>query len=791
MPGSAPGNFRAWRSLVTKTKEQEVLIMHSRTLVGAGILVAALCAATGAQALHAPAVDGARPGPYAFQIASGSDLLDPAANGFVNRTTGAFAIRTALNEGPYAGGPESAARAFLEAQGGLYGLTRGTQNLALDAIREAPGNRYAAFRQTLGGVPVWGADIVVTLDESARFVQAVSSGYDPITAGNGLSVVPSIDAAAAERAARAAVGIAAGQGLIGEPAAPALWVLRDEQRAGSPARLVWRVSLPVNQPLGDWEVWVDAHTGAIVRLSDDAFYTDGSGLTFDPDPLTTAGVVYGGQYVDNNDADNTALNDQRFTRALPDITLSGGLYYLQGPWVYIDEFEAPQSPPVTNPDPNGFNYTRSAQGFEDVLVYHAIDMSQRYMQSLGYTTIQHAPIHVDTHGLSGADNSHYIPSSNRIAYGEGGVDDAEDYDVVLHEYGHSIQSSIVPGWGTSTQARSMGEGFGDYWAGSYSQSISDWHSEWVFSWDGHNPFWGGRILNSTLGYSNLNNDIYHDGTIWASCLWLMRTEAGRTVLDNDVLKLHFGLPGSATMQQAAASAMQADRTLYGGLHSGTLDYYFTLRGFFTASQYDVPELTHTPIPDQPGSGPFPLVVTVASTSAVTSVKVKYTTGTTFDQEVALTPTGNPNQWGGSIPDQGPNVDIRYYIYADNAANWRGASPRGAEYRYNQFHATGGTDAVDENGHALRLELAAVRPNPTSGPAGLTFTLPASGSVRLAVYGLDGRELRVLASGPLAAGRHSSAWDGRDASGRELPAGLYLAKLDAEGRSLTQKVLVVK
>jgi hypothetical protein len=36
---------------------------------------------------------------------------------------------------------------------------------------------------------------------------------------------------------------------------------------------------------------------------------------------------------------------------------------------------------------------------------------------------------------------------DRLAFGEGGVDDAEDVDVVLHEYGHAIQHDTVPGWG--------------------------------------------------------------------------------------------------------------------------------------------------------------------------------------------------------------------------------------------------------------------------------------------------------------------------------------------------------
>jgi Zn-dependent metalloprotease len=48
------------------------------------------------------------------------------------------------------------------------------------------------------------------------------------------------------------------------------------------------------------------------------------------------------------------------------------------------------------------------------------------------------------------------------------VDDAEDADVIVHEYGHAIQADQVPGFGAGGDAGGMGEGFGDYLAGTIS-----------------------------------------------------------------------------------------------------------------------------------------------------------------------------------------------------------------------------------------------------------------------------------------------------------------------------------
>lgn len=769
--------------------------MVSRTVVRVGLAaLLALLVASAAPALKAPVELGARPGPHASEIMDSFDPIELVADGSINRITGAMASLLFQNEGPFSGTPEQAAKSYLSRHAGIFALSGRAEDLLLDQVQEAPGAQVVRMHQSVNGIRVWNAEVVVTLDETGQYVQTVYSNYDPAVAEAGLSTAAAVDAAQAERIARSAVWIQPDTKLIGEPQGPALWILRNEDRAGSSARLAWLVDLPIEEPMGDWVVFVDAQNGSILRLYDQAHYVDGSGNAFDPDPLTTAEVAYNSPgYTDGNDADTPQLTAQVFDRVLPELTEIAGVYYLRGPWVYIDEFETPVSPPATSTDPNGFHFTRSAQGFEDANVYFLIDQSQRYMQSLGFSTIQHAPIHIDTHGLQGADNSHYLPGANRIAYGEGGVDDAEDADVVLHEYGHSIQTSIVPGWGSSTQARSMGEGFGDYWAGSYSAWRSAYRSEWVFNWDGHNPFWSGRVLNSTLGYSNLNGDIYHDGTIWASCLWLIRNEIGRTVSDTDVLRLHFGIPASASMQQAAQNCMQADRSTYAGLHSGSIDYFFTLRGFFTASQFDVPELTHTPLGEQAGPGPYPLTVTIASTSGIVagSVKVKFGISGVFDQEAVLNPTGNPNEWGGEIPSQGSNVDIRYYICADNSAGWRGANPRGAEFRYHEFHVLFDPLAVGDSETGQELTLFPANPNPFPAMTALRFQLPTAGLVRMVIHDVSGREVRSLVSSSMTAGSHGVVWDGKDDGGHALPSGLYFVRLNAAEKTLSQKVLLTR
>jgi hypothetical protein len=79
------------------------------------------------------------------------------------------------------------------------------------------------------------------------------------------------------------------------------------------------------------------------------------------------------------------------------------------------------------------------------------------------------------------------------------------------------------------------------------------------------------------------------------------------------------------------------------------------------------------------------------------------------------------------------------------------------------------------------------PNPARGSLMLRFALPQDGEARLSIYDLSGRRVRELISGARPAGAQSIAWDLRDANGIAVRPGLYFARLEAAGRSLTQRL----
>ena len=83
------------------------------------------------------------------------------------------------------------------------------------------------------------------------------------------------------------------------------------------------------------------------------------------------------------------------------------------------------------------------------------------------------------------------------------------------------------------------------------------------------------------------------------------------------------------------------------------------------------------------------------------------------------------------------------------------------------------------------------PNPFNPKTTLRFTLDAAGPVDLGVYDAAGRRVATLLRGVVDAGAHELVWQARDAGGRPLPSGLYLARLQAESSAWTQKLILLQ
>lgn len=495
----------------------------------------------------------------AINARSGSAVLQRGIQRGVElaRPTGPLAIG-ALSEVTRGASLETRARDFLSRRGGMLGIP-GLANaeLAIRVVRRGKAIDVVRFRQLSGGVPVHGGELAIALDRAGRVIH-VANALRPIEGARFAAAV--LSASDARRLAFDRLGIER----------TPLWE-RSELvvlAAVDGPRLVWRIDAQLDGAAGggEWRTFVDAASGEIVRYEDIELYENGTGQAFLPNPLATAGVLYGDPgYVDGSDADTPELVAELGDVTLLDITLSGPDYSLVGPYAECldwDPFPAGTCPVQASSD---FSYdSRFDDRFEAVNVYFHIDSWMRYANlTLGVPVDPHqypGGVQYDARGFNGADNSSYSPSSGRLRFGEGGVDDAEDADVVIHELGHGIHDWMTGGF--LSQEEGLSEGVGDYFAVSWMRSFGVWtpsdpQYNWVFAWDGHNPFWGGRVTtwNDNHQYpGDLVGQDHTDGQFWSSCNMDVWEAIGREAADTAMLE-GLSMTSSLTNQSAAAQAV--------------------------------------------------------------------------------------------------------------------------------------------------------------------------------------------------------------------------------------------
>ena len=213
-------------------------------------------------------------------------------------------------------------------------------------------------------------------------------------------------------------------------------------------------------------------------------------------------------------------------------------------------------------DNDSFFYDRSQNRFEAVNTFYHLTEYWSYLLDKGFDSLAEK-VYIDVHALGGADQSQFDPADWSVAFGDGNVDDAEDIEVVLHEYVHSLSATVANTFPNSSQRNAMEEGNCDYLSKSYSRAINDHNSYNVFSWDGHNEFWSGYTLNSSKRYPNdLVNSTNGDRDIWSSTLMCIHDFIGREATDSLVLA-HFSYQfANSNMEDMAEVLLYLDSAMF-------------------------------------------------------------------------------------------------------------------------------------------------------------------------------------------------------------------------------------
>lgn len=455
----------------------------------------------------------------------------------------------------------------------LVHLSAAGVTLQLTAHKVSPGGEHFTFDQYYNGIPVFNSQVKINLGTAGK----VYSIFDNSYSSNHWNATELVDAAAAISHLQFNELLATQTGYTQANIEEHSTIAEID---GKPAAYKW---MQLHDPsTGDFRLYLLDKSGVIIYNRDLNAYSGvpASAYVFNPDPLTTAQTIYAAPYVDSNDANTMVLRDERVLVNI-DVTLSGGRYYLENDHFVMTDFSAPNQTVVSSSTPS-FLFNRADTAFEEVNAYYHLNTYQAYVSFIGYGSLTQEQIQVDAHALNGVDNSQFSVGGGfpRLFFGDGGVDDAEDADVVVHEYGHALSYAGSPGTNFGQERSALDEGFGDYFAASYSRSLSSYRWQHVFSWDGNNEYWLGRDANTAKVYpAELTASIHRNGEMWATALMQVWSALGQVQADKLALQTLFSLSSNMTFTDAAWAYIQADSAINGGANFDVIFPIMVQRGF--------------------------------------------------------------------------------------------------------------------------------------------------------------------------------------------------------------------
>ncbi|NCG17559.1 MAG: hypothetical protein GWP91_00900 [Rhodobacterales bacterium] len=448
---------------------------------------------------------------------------------------------------------DQTAHAWLLANAPAYHLD--ADNLILRSRHQGQVGHYFRYQQHHQGHPVFGGQVVLHVmgSRGSFHVQDINLNHLQIH-----GFAPPTDALDADQAVLLASADIGHQGATRVETTAVLGLSVEHG-------WVWRVQLASNAPLGDWRMWIDATSGAVLAHSNELLNVDGDGFVFDPNPVASSGNT---ALDDMGDAITADLTAERVAVVLPRLDGTGDL---RGDWVDAQPDNASQR---ANEPSLTFDYERDDTAFEEVMAYFHLDRAQdRITNTLGVVGANDGQQLIVVDGTN-QDNSWFSTFANDITMGTGGVDDAEDADILLHEYGHAIQHAQVPGWGGGDEG-SMGEGFGDYLAASFADTFTTQLADrlCVGNWDAVSyssttPPCLRRVDEVKHYPETEQGEVHADGEFWSASLWSSREEAaiGADVMDTLIFEHHFLMTDREDFWDASAYLAVADDNLYGGVH---------------------------------------------------------------------------------------------------------------------------------------------------------------------------------------------------------------------------------
>ena len=276
---------------------------------------------------------------------------------------------------------------------------------------DGAGGTVVRFAQYHRGVPVVDGSIVVGFDQRGEIIH-VDNGY-----------VPDLDVPA-RPVVSASKAVAASETALGTTLAASRRVrlVITNGGKGRPGRfLAWEVAVVLQRPRGDWRIFVDSRTGAVVRISNLMKSAGPACIPADPLTVSDAGLVFTLNPVDALN-DPTLRDSSNVDSALVGCKLGNltSTADLTGAYVNTSLTPAPRAAPP-------YSALRSVdqRAVDEATVYYHVNRSKEYLNLLGFPGVMNFSIAVNAASASLGDNAQYVSSTKYLEFGTGGVDDGK------------------------------------------------------------------------------------------------------------------------------------------------------------------------------------------------------------------------------------------------------------------------------------------------------------------------------------------------------------------------------
>lgn len=449
---------------------------------------------------------------------------------------------------PLSGDPIKAATAYIREHSGLFNLPKNRQNDCLYPIKNISNGKvnHLYFQMIMDGVPVRNATIDIHINPDG--VVTLANGSFPTIE----EITNTIELSKYQ-----AIGIAKKVAKINKLRAIPDAKLNIVSTENGNAKMAYVAQLPAQDPIGDWEVLVDAQNGSILYLNNEMNFKTGLGAVYVTNPLKC----------------------QITQEPLHHLTTNT----LTGKWVTIKNEKSPTS--VSEEDKH--IYTPESTHFDEVGMYNYITTIHDFFASLGHKGMDKSILSVVHHGTN-YDNAFFSAWENKMCFGDGNKFNplAREASVAYHEYSHAMLNSITY-LAYSGESGAINEGQADYFACSVTNDPA--LGEWVCAKMGR-PYL--RHLVNDLHYpEDIQGEVHADGKIWGAVLWDIRNAIGKADSDVLIYKSLFYLNGSRPKFIDAYNALvTADNNEFNGKHLEQLQSVFVKRGI-VAKNYNGAVLT--------------------------------------------------------------------------------------------------------------------------------------------------------------------------------------------------------